>query len=73
MKRIWVIIVNVLIMVSMLIFVILYSTFEAKNTTKTQIEHFENTTITMEHVTENYLEEEQELFNANDCLSIICR
>ena len=48
-------------MVSMLIFVVLYSTFEIKNTTKIQIEHFENTTITMEHVTENYLEGEQRL------------
>lgn len=48
-------------MVSMVVFVVLYSTYEAKNTTKTQIEHFENTTITMEHVTENYLEGEQRI------------
>ena len=48
-------------MVSMLVFVVIYSSFETKNTTKTQIEHFENTTITMEHVTENYLEGEQRI------------
>jgi signal transduction histidine kinase/DNA-binding response OmpR family regulator len=48
-------------MAIMLLFVILYSSFEAKNTTKRQIEHFENTTITMEHVTENYLEGEQRI------------
>ena len=59
MKRIWVVIVNVIIMISMLVFVVLYSTFEMQNNTKDQIEHFENTTITMEHVTENYLEGEQ--------------
>ena len=61
MKRIWIIIVNVVIMVSMLVFVGVYSAVETKNTTKLQIEHFENTTITMEHVTENYLEGEQRL------------
>ena len=59
MKRTWIIIVNVLITVSMLVFVVIYSTTEYKKTTKLQIEHFENTTITMEHVTENYLEGEQ--------------
>ena len=48
-------------MVSMLVFVVIYSTLDAKNTTKVQIEHFENTTITMEHVTENYLEGEQRI------------
>ena len=48
-------------MASMLVFVFVYSNVSIKNTTKTQIEHFENTTITMEHVTENYLEGEQRL------------
>ena len=61
MKKIWVSIVNVALMVSMIVFVVLYSTFETKATTERQIEHFENTTITMEHVTENYLEGEQRI------------
>ena len=61
MKRIWVIIVNVIIMLSMGVFVVVYATYEAKKTKQTQIEHFENTTITMEHVTENYLEGEQRI------------
>ncbi len=61
MKRTWVTIVNVLIMVAMLTFVVLYSTFENKETFKRQIEHFENSTITMEHVTENYLMGEQRI------------
>ena len=61
MKRIWIIIVNVLITVSMVVFVVIYSTSEFKRTTKIQVEHFENTTITMERVTENYLEGEQRI------------
>lgn len=61
MKKLWVIIVNISIMVTMLVFVAVYSALENKKTTRLQIEHFENTTITMEHVTENYLEGEQRL------------
>ncbi|MBE5863271.1 MAG: response regulator [Lachnospiraceae bacterium] len=61
MKRIWVVVVNVIIMIAMLIFVVLYSDFENSNATQVQIEHFENTTITMKHVTENYLEGEQRI------------
>ena len=59
MKKIWVVLVNVFIMMLVLTFVVLYSGSESRNTTLRQIEHFENTTITMEHVTENYLEGEQ--------------
>ena len=61
MKKTWVIIVNVFIMIAMLTFVVLYSNYEYRNITQRQIEHFENTTITMEHVTENYLEGEQRI------------
>jgi hypothetical protein len=61
MKRIWIVIVNVLIMLFILTFVVIYSTSENKAMTKKQIKHFENTTITMEHVTENYLEGEQRI------------
>ena len=61
MKKNWVIIVNVLIMIAMLTFVVLYSGHTARDTTQRQIEHFENTTITMEHVTENYLAGEQRI------------
>ena len=61
MKRNWVIIVNVIIMTVMLTFVVLYSNYENREATQRQIEHFENTTITLEHVTENYLEGEQHI------------
>ena len=61
MKKTWITIVNVFIMAALLIFVVLYSNHTGKITTQRQIEHFENTTITMEHVTENYLEGEQRI------------
>ena len=61
MKKTWVIIVNIFIMILMLVFVVFYSDQENKNATERQIEHFENTTVTMEHVTENYLEGEQRI------------
>ena len=61
MKKIWVTIVNVFIMIAMLTFVVLYSNFENKDVTRRQIEHYESTTVTMERVTENYLEGEQRI------------
>ena len=61
MKKTWVLLVNVFIMTAMLAFVVFYSNHENKEITQRQIEHFENTTITMEHVTENYLEGEQRI------------
>ena len=61
MKKTWIIIVNVFIMIAMLSFVVFYSVFENRNAKERQIEYFENTTVTMEHVTENYLEGEQRI------------
>ena len=61
MKKAWIIIVNMLIMIAMLFFVVSYSRSANRITTQRQIEHFENTAITMEHVTENYLEGEQRI------------
>ena len=61
MKKTFVIIVNVFIMIAMLIFVVLNSNLQSKETAQRQIEHFENTTIAMKRVTENYLEGEQRI------------
>ncbi len=61
MKRVWVIVVNIVIMLAMLVFVVIYADYENKETIKRQTEHFENATITMEHVTENYVEGEQRI------------
>lgn len=59
MKKIWVVVVNVLIMISMIAFVLFYSNSEYMSTVKRQTEHFETMTVTMKRVTENYLEGEQ--------------
>ena len=59
MKKTLIIIANVLIMAAILIFVVLYSRYESEASYQMQIEHFEDTTVTMERVTENYLEGEQ--------------
>ena len=48
-------------MVAILAFVSVYTIFENENTVKRQTEHFENTTVTIERVTENYLEGEQRI------------
>lgn len=61
MKKTWIIIVNMVIMIALLTFVVFYSNYTTRNTTLRQIEHFENTAITMEHVTENYLAGEQRI------------
>ena len=61
MKKTGVVIVNVLIMIALLSFVFLYSRYESRYATQRQIEHYESTTITMERVTENYLEGEQRI------------
>ena len=58
-KRIWIILVNVLIIATAIVFVFIYSNNESKNAANVQANHFENTTVTMEHVTENYFEGEQ--------------
>ncbi len=61
MKKTFVITANVFIMTVMLIFVVLYSNLQSRQTARIQVEHFENTTISMERVTENYLEGEQRI------------
>ena len=54
MKKAYIIVVNVIIMITILIFVVLYSGYENRISYQRQIEHFEDTTVTMEQVTENY-------------------
>ncbi len=61
MRKISIIIVNVTIIAAILIFVVLYSGLTNRDSYRRQIEHFENTTVTMERVTENYLEGEQSI------------
>ena len=61
MKKTVIIIVNVVIMVAIMSFVVLYSGSESRDSYQRQIEHFEDSTVTMEQVTENYLESEQRI------------
>ncbi len=61
MKKSFIIVVNVIIMAAILLFVVFYSRIENRASYERQIEHFENITVTMEHVTENYLEGEQRI------------
>ena len=61
MKKAYIIIVNVIIMITILVFVVLYSGYENRASYQRQIENFENTTVAMEQVTENYLEGEQRI------------
>ncbi len=61
MKKIFIVIVNVIIISAILTFVVLYSRYTNRDSYLMQIEHFENTTVTMEQVTENYLEGEQQI------------
>ena len=61
MKKTLILIVNAIIMAAILVFVVLYSRFESRNAYQRQIEYYENTTVNMESVTENYLEGEQRI------------
>ena len=61
MKKTLIIIVNVIIIAAILVFVVFYAQYENRDSYRRQVEHFENTTVTMERVTENYLEGEQRI------------
>ena len=61
MKKAWITLVNIAIMAGMLVFVILYSSYESKAVYQRQVESFVSTTVAMEHVTENYLQGEQNI------------
>ena len=61
MKKVLILIVNVIIMAAILTFVAIYSGFVSRESYQRQIENFENTTVTMVQVTENYLEGEQRI------------
>ena len=60
-KKFIIIFVNVIIMAAILVFVVLYTRFESRDSFRRQIDDCENTTITMERVTANYLEGEQRI------------
>ena len=61
MKKTLIVIVNVIIIAAILVFVVLYSGSESKNSLHRQIDQFESSTVTLEQVTENYMEGEQRI------------
>jgi len=61
MRRLLIIVFNIIIIASILSFVVIYSGFSNKESYRRQIEHLESTTVTMEQVTQNYLEGEQRI------------
>ena len=61
MKKGLIIVVNVIIIAAILVFVAIYSGIVSRESYRRQIEHFENMTVTMEQVTDNYLEGEQRI------------
>ena len=62
-KKSWIVVANVALMAAILVFVALYSNHEKNENYEHQVEHFVNTTVAMERVTENYLEGEQSICN----------
>ena len=61
MKKMLLSLVNILIIGGIVVFVILYSRFDRKRDYNNQITNFENMTVAMEAITENYLEGEQSI------------
>ena len=61
MKKLWIGIVNILIMILVVVFVIIYTIMEHNSIYKNQIEMFESTAIRMNNMTENYLKSEQDI------------
>ncbi len=58
-KTPWIVMANIALLLAILVFVALYSSYERKENYQYQVEHFVNKTIVMERVTGNYLEGEQ--------------
>ena len=58
-KRVFIIIFNVIIIAAILGFVVFYAGFASRDSYRRQVEYFENSTVTMEKVTANYMEGEQ--------------
>ena len=59
MKKSWIVIGNVLIMIAILFFVIVYSNVRGQQEYEYRVDSFEHMTVALERVTENYLEGEQ--------------
>lgn len=61
MKKIWIGIVNILIMLLIVLFVIIYTNIDHDRSYNNQVRLFESTAIRMNNMTENYLKSEQDI------------
>ncbi len=61
MKKLWIGIVNILIMLLIVLFVIIYTNTERSKVYDNQIKLFESTAVRMNYMTENYLKNEQDI------------
>ena len=61
MKKATLLVVNICIILSLVVFIVLYSHFDRKNDYNDKITNFENMTLAMERITENYLQGEQSI------------
>ena len=61
MKRKWILIINLILIMGILAFVVMYSNHESRAAFRQQVDNFEHTTTTVEKVTENYLAGEQNI------------
>ena len=59
MKKAGIIAINLLIVLGLILFVVVYAARERQDIVAGQIDAFENLTLAMEQVTANYLEQEQ--------------
>ncbi len=67
MKKTIIIFFNMFIIAAILTFVVLYSRFESRKSFQSQVDQFENTTVTLEQVAKNYLEGEQRICDVWAC------
>ena len=56
--------VNILIVIGIILFVVIYATWERSEAARVQTDTFANLTLAMEQVTANYLEKEQQICNS---------
>ena len=61
MKKIWILLINVLLMVGIIVFVFVYARSTRNSRYEAEKEGFRNMTISMEQITENYLLSEQHI------------
>ena len=63
-KKVVIVPVNILIVIGIILFVVIYAAWERSEAVQAQTDTFANLTLAMEQVTANYLEKEQQICNS---------